>query len=70
MAAVTQSEVVGGRGWPIQSSGGQAKPSLQVKVETEWGKPVKGREGIVGWMRSHDEVSKKVSDIIIVISLS
>ena len=69
MAAVTQSEVVGGRGWPIQSSGGQAKPSLQVKVETEWGKPVKGREGIVGWMRSH-EPSKKVSDIIIVISLS
>ena len=70
MAAVTQSEVVGGQGWPIQSSGGQAKPSLQVKVETEWGKPVKGKEGIVGWMRSHDAVSKKVSDIIFVISLS
>ena len=70
MTAVTQSEVVGGRGWPIQSSGGQAKPSLQVKVETEWGQPVNGKEGIVGWMRSNDEVSKKVSDIIVVISLS
>ena len=69
MAAVTQSEVVGGRGWPIQSSGGQAKPSLQVKVETEWGKPVKGREGIVGWMRS-PVPSEKVSDIVVVISLS
>ena len=61
---------MGGRWWPIQRSGGQGKPSLQVKVETEWGKPVKGKEGIVGWMRSHDAVSKKVSDIIIVISLS
>ena len=70
MATVTQSEVVGGRGWPMHSSRGQVSPNLQVKVETEWGQPVKGREGIVGWMRSHGEVSKKVSDIIVVISLS
>ena len=67
--AVTQSEVVGGRGWPIHNSGGRASPQLQVKVETEWGQPVKGREGIVGWMRSHVP-SEKVSDIVVVISLS
>ena len=68
--AVTHSEVVGRRGWPLQSSGDQAKPSVHVNVETEWGKPVKGKEGTVGWMRDHGAVSKKVSDIIIDISLS
>ena len=66
---VSQSEVAGGRCWPIQSSGGQAAATLQVNFETDWGKPVKGKEGIVGWMRSH-EPSKKVSDILIIISLS
>ena len=67
--AVTQSEVVGGRGWPIHNSGGRASPQLQVKVESEWGRPVKGRDGIVGWMRSPVPV-EKVSDIVVVISLS
>ena len=67
--AVTQSEVVGGRGWPISKSGSQALPQLQVKVESEWGQPVKGRDGVVGWMRSPVPV-KKVSDIVVVISLS
>ena len=61
---------MGGRGWPLERSGGQAQPTLQVKIEAGMGKPVKGRDGIVGWMRSHGEVSKKVSDIIIVRSLS
>ena len=70
MASVTQSEVIGSQGRTLLSSGGRASPNLQIKFETEWGKPVKGREGIVGWMRSHGEVSKKVSDINIVLSLS
>ena len=54
----------------MQSSSGQSRPSVEVKVETEWGKPMKGKQGIVGWMRDHGAVSKKVSDIVIDKSLS
>ena len=61
---------MGGRGWPLTRPGGQAQPTLQVKIEAGIGKPVKGRDGIVGWMRSYGEVSQKVRDIIIVRSLS
>ena len=61
---------MGGRGWPLAKPGDQAKPTLQVKIEAEMGKRVKGRDGIVGWMRDHGAVSKKVRDIIIVSSLS
>ena len=64
--AVTQSEVVGGRGWPVSKSGGRDSPQLQVKVESEWGQPVKGRDGVVGWMRSPVPV-EKVSDIVVLI---
>ena len=67
--AVTQSEVVGDRGWPVNISEGRDSPQLQVKVESEWGQPVKGRDGVVGWMRSPVPV-EKVSDIVVVISLS
>ena len=65
-----QAELVGGRGWPLQSCSGQARPSVEVKVEAEWGKPVMGKQGIVGWMRDHGAVSKKVSDIVIDRTLS
>ena len=61
---------MGGRGFPLARPGDQAQPTLQVKIEAGMGKPVKGRDGIVGWMRDHGEVSKKVRDIIIVSSLS
>ena len=64
--AVTQSEVVGGRDWPIKKSGGRDSPQLQVKVESEWGRPINGRDGVVGWMRPPVPV-EKVSDIVVLI---
>ena len=45
---------------------GSSSQSVEVKVETEWGKPVKGKQGIVGWMRDHGAVSKKVSEIVLI----
>ena len=54
---------MGGRGWPLQGSSSQ---SVEVKVESEWGKAVKGKEGIVGWMRDHGAVSKKVNETVMI----
>ena len=54
---------MGGRGWPLARPGDQAQPTLQVKIEAGMGKPVKGRDGVIGWMRDHGEVQKKVRDI-------
>ena len=64
--AVTQSEVIGGRGWPVNISGGRDSPQLQVKVESGWGRPIKGKDGIIGWERPPVPV-EKVSDIVVFI---
>ena len=64
--AVTQSEVIGGRGWPCSNSKGRDSPQLQVKVESGWGRPIKGKDGIVGWVRPPVPV-EKVSDIVVFI---
>ena len=62
--AVAQSEVIGGRGWPVSISGGRDPPQLQVKVESGWGRPINGRDGVVGWER-HPVPVEKVSDMIV-----
>ena len=35
-------------------------------MEAEGWKAVKGKQGVVGWMRDHGAVSKKVSDILLI----
>ena len=54
---------MGGRGWPLVRAGDRAQPTLRMEIEARMGKPVKGRDGVVGWMRDHGEVQKKVRDI-------
>ena len=60
---------MGGRGWPLVERRDEAQPtnqqSVEVKVTADWGKPVRGKQGVVGWMRDHGAVSKKVSEIIL-----
>ena len=46
---------MGGRGRPL------AEQTVEVKVTADMGKPVRGVQGVVGWMRDHGAVSKKVS---------
>ena len=54
---------MGGRGWQLaKPREGSSQQSVEVKVTTDWGKPVKGKQGVVGWMRDHGAMSKKVSD--------
>ena len=63
--AVTQSEVIGGRGWPVSISGGRdSQFHNQVKVESWRGRPINERDGVVGWERQPVPV-EKVSDMMV-----
>ena len=61
-APVEQAAIVGGRGRQLAvSRDGSSQRNIEVKVTTDLGKPVRGRDGVVGWMRDHEAVTKKVS---------
>ena len=53
---------MGGRERQLEASReGRSQQLVEVKVTTDQGKPVKGPNGVVGWMKDHEVVSKKVS---------
>ena len=56
---------MGGRGRSLAERRVEAslnsQQTVKVKVTADWGKPVRGAQGVVGWMREHGAVSKKVS---------
>ena len=53
---------MGGRGRQLAAPReGSSQQTVEVKVTSDMGKPVKGKNGVVGWMRDHGAVSKKVS---------
>ena len=58
---------MGGRGWPLARPRDEVQPTVEVKIKAGVGRPVKGRDGIVGWMTDFDSVSKKVGDIMLLI---
>ena len=61
-APVEQAAIVGGRGRQLAvSRDGSSQCNIEVKVTTDLGKPVRGRDGVVGWMHDHEAVTKKVS---------
>ena len=64
---IDQADVVGGRGWPLVAARDPAQPTVEVKIEAEVGRPVKGKDGIIGWMTDYGAVSKKVGDIVLLI---
>ena len=52
---------MGGRGWPLEES----SQTVKVTVKREVGKPVKGKDGVVGWMTDYGgAVSKKVCVLV------
>ena len=63
--AVTQWDVIGGRGWPVSVSGGRDSQQLpyQVRVVGGIGWPIGELDGVVGWER-HPVPVEKVSDMI------
>ena len=64
--AVTQADVIGGRGWPVSISGGRDSQQFhnQVRVVGGRGRPINERDGVVGWERQPVPV-EKVSDMMV-----
>ena len=61
-AVVEDADILGGRGRQLDvAREGRSQQQVEVKVTTDQGKPVKGPNGVVGWMKDHEMVSKKVS---------
>ena len=61
-AVVKVADILGGRGRQLEASReGRSQQHVEVKVTTDQGKPVKGPNGVVGWIKDHEVVSKKVS---------
>ena len=52
---------MGGIGRQLEASREGRSQQVEVKVTTDQGWPVKGPNGVVGWMKDHQVVSKKVS---------
>ena len=68
-APLDQLAIVGGRGNQLDiSRDGSRHRTVEVKVTGDLGRPVRGRDGVVGWMRDHEAVSKKVSGSTYVIN--
>ena len=68
-APIDQSAIVGGRGNQLDlCRDGSRHGTVEVKVTGDLGRPVRGRDGVVGWMRDHEAVSKKVSGSTYVIN--
>ena len=59
---VDQAAIVGGRGRQLDvCRDGSRQRTVEVKVTDDLGRPVRGKDGVVGWMRDHEAVTKKVS---------
>ena len=68
-AHIDQAAIVGGRGNQLDvCRDGSGHRTVEVKVTGDLGRPVRGRDGVVGWMRDHEAVSKKVSGSTYVIN--
>ena len=68
-AHLDQAAIVGGRGNQLDGCrDGSRHRTVEVKVTGDLGRPVRGRNGVVGWMRDHQAVSKKVSGSTYVIN--
>ena len=66
-APVEQVDIVDGRGRQLTASReGSGRKRVEVKVTSDLGKPVRGRDGVVGWVSDYGAVSKKVSGKVIV----
>ena len=53
--------MVGGRGWPLEE---RSLQTVEVQIQRDMGKPVKGLDGVVGYMHDYGAVSKKVCEIV------
>ena len=63
-APVALSTIVGGRGNQLDTvRGGTHHGLVEDQVTGSNGRPVRGSNGIVGWMHDHEAADKKVSDI-------
>ena len=51
---------MGGCGWPLE----ERSQTVEVEVKQDVGKPVKGKDGVVGWMTDYGAVSKKVCVLV------
>ena len=60
-ASVRDGDILGGRGRQMEASREGQRQHVEVKVTTDQGRPVKGPNGVVGYMKDHQVVSKKVS---------
>ena len=59
---VDQAAIVGGRGRQLDvCRDGSRQLIVDVKVTNDHGRPVRVKDGVVGWMRDHEAVTKKVS---------
>ena len=63
------SAIVGGRGNQLDIvRGGSCHGSVEEQVTGDLGRPVRGSNGIVGWMHDNEAANKKVSGITYVVS--
>ena len=61
-SVVEDVDILGGRGRQLDvAREGRSQQQVEVKVTSDQGRPVKGPNGVVGWMKDHEMVSKKVS---------
>ena len=61
-AVVKDADILGGRGMQLDvAREGQSQQQVKVKVKSDQGRPVKGPNGVVGYMKDHKMVSKKDS---------
>ena len=66
---IALSTIVGGRGNQLDTvRGGSRHGLVEDQVTGNNGRPVKGSNGIVGWMHDHEAADRKVSGITFVVS--
>ena len=66
-APVAVSTIVGGRGTELDTARGRTDHGLEEdQITGNRGRPVKGSNGIIGWMHDHEAADKKVSGITFV----
>ena len=63
------SAIVGGRGNQLDIvRGGSRHGPVEEQFTGDIGRPVRGSNGVVGWMRDHEAANKKVSGITFVVN--
>ena len=68
-APIELSAIVGGRGNQLDLIGGGSRQgTVEEQVTGDLGRPVRGSNGVIGWMRDHEAANKKVSNITYVIN--